>query len=122
MLITFFCVFDQVEITITHIVMTNKIIIPKIPHFLYCAIRQAVVIWTQLQTTNNWRTVMNNKLELLYTGQLWVAVFSGETGEGEIVREEEAYNITGDSDDERVSNALLVWGADEENTDVTITD
>ncbi|MDA9557762.1 hypothetical protein N9R79_09775 [Vibrio sp.] len=64
---------------------------------------------------------MKNKLELLDTVQGWIAVFSGETGNGEIVDQEEAHNIEGNSEHERVKNALIVWGADEDETEVTVS-
>lgn len=61
---------------------------------------------------------MKNKLELLETTQGWIAVFTGETGIGEKVSEEEAHNIKGASNEERIENALVVWGADIEQTDI----
>lgn len=64
---------------------------------------------------------MKNKLELLDTVQGWIAVFTGETGMGESVIEEEAHNIQGDTDQDRTVNALIVWGADIEETTVTIS-
>lgn len=64
---------------------------------------------------------MKNKLELLDTPQGWIAVFSGETGSGAFAVEEQAHNIEGKTDAERTANALLVWGADAESTDVTIS-
>ncbi|EGR4074164.1 hypothetical protein D6U78_09990 [Vibrio cholerae] len=63
---------------------------------------------------------MKNKLELLDTAQGWIAVYSGETGSGEMVVQEEAHNIQGDSDQKRIQNALVVWGASEDETEVTI--
>jgi hypothetical protein len=63
---------------------------------------------------------MKNKLELLDTAQGWIAVFTGTTGMGEHVNEDEAHNIAGDNKQERIDNALLVWGADADETQVTI--
>ncbi|NAX35498.1 hypothetical protein CAG54_10995 [Vibrio sp. V27_P1S3P104] len=64
---------------------------------------------------------MKNKLELLDTAQGWIAVFSGETGSGEMVVQEEAHNIQGDSEQERIQSALAVWVALEDETDVTVS-
>lgn len=64
---------------------------------------------------------MKNKLELLDTPQGWIAVFTGETGSGEQVNEEEAHNITGDTDEERTQSALVIWGATSDETTVTIS-
>ena len=64
---------------------------------------------------------MKNKLELLDTAQGWIAVFSGETGMGEQVSEEEAHNIEGADNEERIQYALGIWGADVEQTEVTIS-
>jgi hypothetical protein len=64
---------------------------------------------------------MKNKLELLETPQGWIAVFTGETAIGEKVSEEEAHNIEGASNEERIEKALVVWGADIEQTDVSIS-
>jgi hypothetical protein len=64
---------------------------------------------------------MSNKLELLDIVQGWTAIFSGETGIGESVIEQEGHNIAGDNDEERVQNALVIWGADATGTRVTIT-
>ena len=63
---------------------------------------------------------MKNKLELLDTSQGWIAVFSGETGIGEQVSEEEAHNIGGDNNEQRIQNALVIWGADVEQTEVIV--
>ena len=62
---------------------------------------------------------MKNKLELLDTVQGWVAVFSGTTGMGEQISEEEARNIAGANNEERVQNALCIWGAELEETTIT---
>lgn len=64
---------------------------------------------------------MKNKLELLDTAQGWIAVFTGKTGMGEQVSEEEAHNIEGANNEERIQNALVVWGADVEQTEITIS-
>lgn len=64
---------------------------------------------------------MKNKLDLLDTAQGWIAVFTGETGMGEHVVDEEAHNIEGNTDEERIANALIVWGADVEQTKVTVS-
>ena len=64
---------------------------------------------------------MKNTLELFSTYTGWIAIFNGETGMGEMVSEEEAHDVSGDSDDERVCNALSVWGADVEETKVEIS-
>lgn len=63
---------------------------------------------------------MKNKLELFDTVQGWIAIFSGETGAGEMVSEEEAHNIEGESDQARTMNALLVWGAELDDTEISI--
>ena len=62
---------------------------------------------------------MKNKLELLDTVQGWIAVFSGTTGMGEQISEEEAHNIAGANNEERVQNALFIWGAELEETEIT---
>jgi hypothetical protein len=64
---------------------------------------------------------MKNKLKLLDTAEGWIAVYSGTTVSGEIVSEEEAHNIAGGSDLERTQNALIIWGADIDETDVEIS-
>jgi len=63
---------------------------------------------------------MKNKLELLETTQGWIAVFTGETAIGKKVSEEEAHNIEGASNEERIQNALVIWGADVEQTEVIV--
>lgn len=62
----------------------------------------------------------DNKLELTDTVNGWIAVYTGITGSGEYVSEEEAHNIKGNTESERVSIALGVWGAEEDNTTVKI--
>jgi len=64
---------------------------------------------------------MKNKLELLDTSQGWIAIFTGKTDSDEIVHEEEAHNIGGANNQERIQNALVVWGADVEQTEVTVS-
>ena len=50
----------------------------------------------------------------------WIAVFTGETGSGELVTEEEGHNIQGDCIEDVIQNALLIWGADEDETLVQV--
>lgn len=64
---------------------------------------------------------MRNKLELLNTALGWIAIFSGVTGSGECVNNEEAHNISGENIDELLKSALTVWGALKDDTDITIT-
>tara|TARA_R110000744_G_scaffold134248_3_gene243167 strand:- start:1285 stop:1485 length:201 start_codon:yes stop_codon:yes gene_type:complete len=62
---------------------------------------------------------MKNKLELLDASEGWIALFSGTTGMGEQISEEEAHNIAGANNEERVQNALCIWGAEMEETEIT---
>ncbi|HAS6415329.1 TPA: hypothetical protein I7256_22740 [Vibrio vulnificus] len=54
---------------------------------------------------------MKNKLNLLDTRQGWIAVFTGKTGMGDHVVEEEELNIQGANKEERTQHVLAVWGA-----------
>lgn len=65
---------------------------------------------------------MRNKLELINTALGWIAIFSGVTGSGESVNNEEAHNISGENLDELVTSALNVWGALKDDTDIVVTD
>ena len=65
-------------------------------------------------------TSKTNKLELFDTACGWIAVFTGETGSGDQVIEEEAHNIAGDNNEERIRRALIVWGADADSTEISI--
>ena len=60
-------------------------------------------------------------LVLLDLAQSWIAVFTGETGTGDHAVGEEAHNIEGDTDKDRIANALAVWDADLEQTEVTVS-
>ena len=59
-----------------------------------------------------------NTLEILNTATGYIAVFSGTTGMGEEVSEEEAHNIQGDTEEERAINALIIWGAISDETTI----
>jgi len=49
---------------------------------------------------------------------VYIAEYTGETGMGEFVKEEEAHNIIGSSSEEIILNAAIVWGVDLDNCDV----
>lgn len=63
-----------------------------------------------------------NKLELINTTEGWIAVFTGTTGKGEVVKEEEAHGISGDNIHDRIEDACIVWGInlDDEKTNLVI--
>lgn len=67
---------------------------------------------------------MKNSLRIIEAGLSkadgYIAIFSGITGMGEKVKEEEAHHIFGDSIEEIIRNSLNVWGSelDIENTDI----
>ena len=62
---------------------------------------------------------IDNELDLHERDGRWFAIFTGLTGQGKFAYEKEARDIEGDSAIERVSNALLVWGADIDETIIT---
>ena len=83
---------------------------------LYLPVKMNVLVTLRIVYT------MRNKLELINTALGWIAVFSGVTGSGEDVKNEEAHNISGESLDELAKSALNVWGALEDDTDIVVTD
>ena len=42
----------------------------------------------------------------------YIAVYTGETGAGEQVKEEEAHHIKGESREDIIINAAVIWGVD----------
>ena len=61
-----------------------------------------------------------NTLEIFDTVSGWIAQFSGTTGMGETVKEEEAHNLSGATISDLVDEALNIWGANRDNTIVKI--
>ncbi len=59
-----------------------------------------------------------NKLEVLDTPCGYMAVFTGFTDAGEYIEEQEAESLDGDNEQARISEALSIWGATEENTNI----
>ena len=57
-----------------------------------------------------------NTLEIIETTDGFIAVFTGTTGENEDVTAEEAHNIEGKTKKDRETNALMIWGAETDNT------
>lgn len=61
---------------------------------------------------------MKNVLELFDTVEGWIAEFSGTTGMGEAAKEEKAHNLAGDDKESLIAEALLIWGADRDETEI----
>lgn len=63
---------------------------------------------------------MKNELRIIESETAnYIAVFTGKTGSGECVKDEEAHKIYATNRDEATRKSLIVWGADLENTNVT---
>jgi len=62
---------------------------------------------------------MKNLLEILDTTEGFIAVYTGTTGEGEEVVEEEAHNLRGASKEDREAEALTIWGVDRDTVEIT---
>ena len=71
---------------------------------------------------------MRNNLKIIKHSGLrnneYIAVFSGKAATNdndngyEIVEDQEAHNIYADSKEELINKALLIWGAEEDETDI----
>lgn len=48
----------------------------------------------------------------------YIALYTGETGSGEMALEEEACSITGTDRNEIISNAAIVWGIDLDSCEI----
>jgi hypothetical protein len=51
----------------------------------------------------------------------YIAVYTGETGEGEQVKEEEAHNIKGENKEGIIINAAVIWGIDLDDCNIDFT-
>jgi hypothetical protein len=54
------------------------------------------------------------------SSEFYIASFSGTTGSGEEVEDEEGHNVSGASIEEIISNAAAIWGVDIEDTIITL--
>ncbi len=63
---------------------------------------------------------IENELRLVDSAQGWIAVYTGLTGTEDFVFEEEGHNIDGETENDRIENALLIWGADIDQTKISV--